>query len=163
MGPKWGESGALVAPWWRHSLLPRPAVTQGLGPPRPLSRRVAPPPACAEATHSARSHLQVDDKTNTWQCSDGRRGQLEGGRRGAVMPAFLSGGGYVDSKGVVDAKAVARAASAAAAGWGRSGTGCSAPQATASSRHVVRRSFQPPQVKRAGQALLAAPKAPRRE
>ena len=28
------------------------------------------------------------------------------------MPAFLSGGGYVDSKGVVDAKAVARAASA---------------------------------------------------
>lgn len=107
--------------------------------------------------------VTVDDKANTWQCSDGRRGQLEGGRRGAVMPAFLSGGGYVDSKGVVDAKAVARAASAAAAGWGRSNTGCAAPQATASSRNAVRRSFQPPQVKRAGQALLAAPKAPRRE
>ena len=51
----------------------------------------------------------------------------------------------------------------AAAGWGRSNTGCAAPQATASSRNTVRRSFQPPQVKRGGQALLAAPKAPRRE
>ena len=108
--------------------------------------------------------VTVDDKANTWQCTDGRRGTLEGGRRGAVLPSFLAGKGYVDTKGVVDAKAVARAASAAAAGWGRS-VGPSKPEPTASSRVPVRRSFQPPSVaKRPGAPLaLTGPKAARKE
>ena len=101
--------------------------------------------------------VTVDDKSRTWQCSDGRRGVLEGGRRGAVLPAQLAAmPGVVDAKGNVNAKAAARAASAAAAGWGRSNMGSQAPESTASSRVPIRRSFQPPSVKKrpAEQLLL---------
>ena len=101
--------------------------------------------------------VTVDDKSRTWQCSDGRRGVLEGGRRGAVLPAQLAAmPGVVDAKGNVNAKAAARAASAAAAGWGRSNVGAQAPESTASSRVPIRRSFQAPSVKKrpAEQLLL---------
>ena len=84
---------------------------------------------------------------------------MEGGRRGAILPAKLAAmPGVVDAKGRVDAKAAAKAAAAAAAGWGRASAGAmptQAPQATPSSRVPIRRSFQPPSVKkRPGEQLL---------